>query len=663
MIYSENNKPLSSDRVGNKAFYLYRISSLCNVPKFITVGTETFAEILGLDENREIRDSITQIFLNKLGIVHKMKDVQDMIDRMYIPESFISELKKELTDNGVLPPYAVRSSSTMEDGSQKSGAGIYESYCDVTDDELISRIKDCWKSNYTVRSLCYENVTDDVEKRMAAMGVIVQHFVNNASIAGVFFSVDPVYPENGAVAEYVEGTAEELMAGSKLPTSVSLGFYREDINESQYNFKAGWMLELLRYGSRLAKEIGCNVDVEWVFADNHVSIIQCRPITAVSEQTGSEWMLPISKAATSPENERSGLADYVIHLQKKKIPFYTQCEANNVPVIGWFLVRYGVTTDIDSMVSKIVEACGKGFYAIMLNKIILDFQCDDEHLAEMFRDIQKLTGQDYLTISVKYIPHNEMSCISYYNSADQSVRIEAVPGTMKGIKSGYLKPTTFILDKDDRLISSTREHYSSYYDIDLITNQFIEPKVDMYIYEDIFKHIGTIADGTRKLHDSGIIGDIEWWVCDGKLYATDYSIEKRSEGADEAKDLRRISNGDIKGNIFMPGEEILAELEDLSYGCSISADEYDERVNELEIISRMFRTIDEYKQKFGRCVLVVPRPLLGLSPVVDRVDGVVFESASRLCHLSVIIREKKVPAIEVGEEFAKLKDGQYVEYH
>lgn len=662
MIYSENNKPLSGDSVGNKAFYLYRIAAICNVPKFITVGTDSFAEILSLSENREIKDSITQIFLNKLGIVHKMKDVQEMIGKMYIPGEFIENLKKELADNGVLPPYAVRSSSTMEDGNQKSGAGIYESYCDVTDDELLERIKDCWKSNFTVRSLCYENANDDVEKRIASMGVIVQHFVNNAGIAGVFFSVDPVYPENGAVAEYVEGTAEELMAGSRLPVTVQLGFFKEDIPEEQYKFEGAWMYELLRYGSGLAKEIGCNVDVEWVFADGHVSIIQCRPITAVSEVSDSKWLLPVSKAASVPENERSGLADYIVHLQKKKIPFYTQCEANDIPVIGWFFVRYGADSDIDGLADKIVGACGKGFYAIMLNKIILDFQCDDGHLAEMLKGILELTGQDCLTVSVKYIPHNEMSCISYYNSSDESVRIEAVPGTMKGIKSGYLKPTVFILDRDNNIVFSTREHYTSYYDIDLITNQFIEPKTDMYIYEDILKHVRMIADDTRKLHNSNIIGDIEWWVCDGKLYATDYSIEKRREGEDKPADLRRISSGDIRGNIFMPGADLLAELEDLSYGCSISADEYDERVNELEIISRMFKIIDAYKAKYGKCILAVPRPLLGLSPVLDRVDGVIFESASRLCHLSVIIREKKIPAIELGGEFAELEDGRFVEY-
>ncbi len=663
MIYSENRKPLSSDSVGNKAFYLYRIASICNVPKFVTIGTDSFLNLLSLQENHEIKDNITQIFLNKLGIVNKLKDIQEMIENLYIPEDFIAELKKELADNGVLPPYAVRSSSTMEDGNQKSGAGIYESYCDVTDDELIGRIKDCWKSGYTVRSLCYETGSDDVEARIASMGVIVQHFVNNAGIAGVFFSVDPVYPENGAVAEYVEGTAEELMAGSKIPTSVQLGFYKEGLADEQYCFKEAWMLELLRYGSSLVKDIGCNVDVEWVYADGHVSIIQCRPITAVNELPATEWLLPISKAATSPENERSGLADYVVHLQKKKIPFYTQCESNQIPVIGWFLVRYGVNSDIDKLVNEIVSACGTGYYAIMINKMILDFQGDSSKLGDMFREILSLTGQEYITISVKYIPHNEISCISYYNNADGSVRIEAVPGTMKGIKSGYLKPTTFILDKEDKVQSFTKEHYTSYFDIDLVTNEFIEPKADMYIYDDMVKHINAIADGTRKLHASGIVGDIEWWVCDGRLYATDYSIEKRNEKECEGSDLRRISSGDISGNIFIPGDDILAGLADLSYGCSISADQYDERVNELDIINRLFGIIDEYKQKYGKCILAVQRPLLGLSPILDRVDGVIFESASRLCHLSVIIREKKIPAIEVGEEFEKLRDGQYVEYH
>lgn len=662
MIYSAENKPTSGAQVGNKSFYLHEIASVCSVPSFITLGTDSFRELLELEQNRKLKDLITQVFLNKLGIVFKLNDIQQEIDEMYIPGTFVDTLKTALLQNGVMPPYAVRSSSTMEDGQKKSAAGIYESYCNVSDDMLLQRIKDCWKSNFTVRSLCYEEITDDIDKRISSMGVIIQHFVSNATLAGVYFSVDPVSPESGAVVEYVEGTAEELMSGMKTPVSVSLGFYKEGADRSFYRFDDEWMFELQNAGGRLARMFDCNVDVEWVFADDKIYIIQCRPITTLGEVSHNEWIVPVSKAASIPVEERGGLGDYVNHLKKKKIPFYCACEKCEIVPIGWYFLRYGVGSDINAITADIVHRCGNGFYAIMFNKMLLDFQCDDTGLADKLREILELSAQDYVTISIKYIPHNEMSCISYYNPADESVRIEAVPGIMKGIKSGYLKPTTFVLDEKDKVIFSCKEHYSSYYDIDLATDTFFEPQVDMYIYDEVAKYVETIADATRQLHKSGILGDIEWWVCDRRLFATDYSIEKRDENEKESTDIRRISSGDIVGNVFCPDAQILSELEYLSYGCSISADEYDERVNELEVINRMYRIIDEYKKNNQRCILAIPRPLLGLSPVLDKVDGVILESASRLCHLSVIIREKKIPAIEIGEEFAKLEDRQYVEY-
>lgn len=647
-------------QLGNKAYYLTKIADECSVPNFFTLETSTFKKLLDYSQNLELKELIIQAFLNKLGIISKLEEIRTGIDNMYIPKEFEEEVFEQLEINDIKEPFAVRSSSTAEDGNKNSGAGIYESYCDVTKEQLIQKIKECWKSNFSLRSLCYEEMDDDVEKKLQSMGVIIQHYLHNADFSGVMFTTNPISPETGAFLEFVRGTSENLMSGMAVSESQSLGFCNEGIGREQYKFKYPWMYDLLHIGSRLKSIIGCEADLEWVVIDNKVYIIQCRPVTTGIASKASEWIYPIAKVNEIPISEQGGLKEYLVRCKKKKAPFYAMCEKTSVKTIGWYILRYSKNSDIKKYADYIVEHCGKGHYAVMLNKVLTDFQCIDSKLEDLLKEIIEMTSMEYITVSVKYIPHNEMSCISYYDKNTGKYRVEAVPGIMKGVKSGYLVPTIFVLDENFTILDSKDVFYKTCYDIDMDTDTFIEPEINKSIYSEIEVHVNTIAKGTKELYEEGVKGAVEWWICDGKLFVTDYSMETQGEESkgECVEDYNVISTGEIKGNLLVLNGKYIEDLEYLSYGCSISVDHYDDRVHEIEAIKKIEALINErkLKNKNEKIILVVDKPYLGLSPILSMVNGVIFRNASRLCHLSVILREKKIPAIEYGDLFDQLKD-------
>lgn len=664
MIYTGKYDFEAPIKIGNKAHYLKRIEDICKVPAFITIGTAALGNLLELNENIKLKDQIVSILINKLGIIENLPKIQKGIRDMYIPADFKGELLEALKSNSIKEPYAVRSSSTLEDEMLSSGAGIYESYTDIRSDSLFDSIKECWASAFSIKSFCYEKANEDINGRISSMGVIIQEYIKDADFAGVLFSRDPINPSLGARLEYVRGNGERLMSGLVSGQEVNLGFYDENAPIENYHFQEDWILELLICSRRIKEILKCEVDVEWVVRDKHLYILQCRPVTVKEKVIESEWIYPIDRIDIIPKEELGALTPYATKLKKKKVPFYRACRRIKVPVPNWLFARYGQGSDLLKLQEAIVQG-DKGYYAIILNKNLQDIQCEEHRLAETMQHILGLTGLSHVTISVRYIPQNTISCISYYDPDKDLCHIECVPGVMKGIKSGYLQPTTYILDKDSKLLEYNDVFYTHYYDMDFATDTFFVQKCGMSIHNTMLGFIEDINKYTRQLYIENIIGAVEWWICQDKLYATDYSKEDKSKyniDTEADENISFISLGDLEGHVLVFKEEEMAKLEDISYGCSISVDRFNEQIYEFSYMQQLIQRIEAHKADYGSLILAVPIPLLGICPLLTYVDGIVFKNASKLCHLSIILREKGIPAVEVGDEFDTLKDGQRVSY-
>ncbi|MCP5054612.1 MAG: phosphoenolpyruvate synthase, partial [bacterium] len=114
---------------------------------------------------------------------------------------------------------AVRSSASAEDLENASFAGQHDTYLYVRgEDELIPRIRDCWKSLYSPRGVKYrERMGMNIPDEQLNMAVVVQAMVDPVA-AGIFFTSYTV--PGGTDAMVIEsnwGCGETVVSGLATP--------------------------------------------------------------------------------------------------------------------------------------------------------------------------------------------------------------------------------------------------------------------------------------------------------------------------------------------------------------------------------------------------------------------------------------------------------------
>ena len=201
---------------------------------------------------------------------------------------------------------AVRSSAVAEDSSKNSWAGQLESYLNVSREELLQRIRDCWDSIRSDRALSYasgQNLTEDE----LVVAVVVQKMVDSEA-AGVMFTINPVTKNSGELMiEASFGLGEYLVQGMITPDNlivdkenlrvknIDLGTqekmlkFLEGKNQEVFIPKKmgskqvltfGQIQELAKMGLQIEKYYGRPQDIEWALENGKLYILQSRPVTS-----------------------------------------------------------------------------------------------------------------------------------------------------------------------------------------------------------------------------------------------------------------------------------------------------------------------------------------------------------------------------------------------
>ncbi len=202
---------------------------------------------------------------------------------------------------------AVRSSAMDEDGSQHSFAGQFDTYLNVVSEaEVLQRLKECWASAFSERSLHYR-LSHSLPIHATGMAVVVQQMVP-AQCSGVLFTAHPsdatsdayfvsaIYGlGEGIVSGAVDADTLTLKASTGEVISSEVGAKAErfdarstsgyDVSEVSASERAALALngddlaKLHAAGSRIADLFGCPQDIEWAIADGELWILQSRPVT------------------------------------------------------------------------------------------------------------------------------------------------------------------------------------------------------------------------------------------------------------------------------------------------------------------------------------------------------------------------------------------------
>ena len=306
------------------------------VPPAFIVTTDAFHYFI---KESKLEDKIKSILKdidpnNIDGLDEKAKQIRDLMIAAEMPKKLRDEILEaydhfnidlnELRDSpGALailkssrgPVFvSVRSSATAEDLSDASFAGQQDSFINVKgNSELIEKIKECFASIFTARSIFYRKKKgfDD----FVGIAAIIQKMINSDK-SGVMFSKNPVNSNDNIVIEAVFGQGEGIVSGKIKPDQYVLNRNFEIISEkvsekdSAIVRTAGGqtktiklshdkansrvletyeLKQLAEYALKLEEHYdGKAQDIEFSIENDTIYILQTRPITTLGKRSSKQ---------------------------------------------------------------------------------------------------------------------------------------------------------------------------------------------------------------------------------------------------------------------------------------------------------------------------------------------------------------------------------------
>ena len=208
--------------------------------------------------------------------------------------------------------WAVRSSATNEDGAQASFAGVYRTRLGIPLEEMGLAVKDLWLSIWDERVLNY-HATSGLSGPPPAMAVVIQPLLE-ARAAGVAYSIHPLTGRTTQVViNAVAGLAAALVEGRVTPDQYVVELAensqpiriceRTVIGQTQALRMTGQglcevplpddavgratlsddqLFDLARAAKQIEKIFGHPVDLEWLYDDRGLWLLQARPISGLT---------------------------------------------------------------------------------------------------------------------------------------------------------------------------------------------------------------------------------------------------------------------------------------------------------------------------------------------------------------------------------------------
>ena len=189
------------------------------------------------------------------------------------------DLKFDLPSEGEL--FSVRSSANVEDGEFQSFAGQFDTFLNVSRDDVASKIKTIVDSLNSdgVKAYCEKSGTDISDIRM---NILVQDMIDS-DISGVLFTANPQGILNESVITVGRGLGEGIVS-SKVDTTS----YYYNLTDKICYFEGKEDLldqerieELIGISDKMKPLFGEYLDIEFAIEDGKVYILQVRPITTL----------------------------------------------------------------------------------------------------------------------------------------------------------------------------------------------------------------------------------------------------------------------------------------------------------------------------------------------------------------------------------------------
>ncbi len=316
------------ESVGNKNANLGEINSVLELltPDGFVITTRAFHEFLGESGiDKILKDIENDIRHGATSLETISKEVTDKILQSEVPTGVakeirraVTKLKSKLGEERIY--FAVRSSAIEED-TEHSFAGQYESFLNVPDEEVLDYYKKVIASTYSPTAWEYRQQKGFLEHEIS-MAVGCQLMVNPRS-SGVLYTMDPISPEKdlmvisatwGLGAPVVSGEASadryhvsrdapytvkhlNIVHKAKMLVAEEGGGTREvDVPEDRQHkpcLTSEDIERLAHVAMVLERYYKRPQDIEWAIGENHeLIILQTRPLKVQLPYMGEFCLLP-----------------------------------------------------------------------------------------------------------------------------------------------------------------------------------------------------------------------------------------------------------------------------------------------------------------------------------------------------------------------------------
>jgi rifampicin phosphotransferase len=318
---------------GGKAINLSRLMKAdFNVPDGFVISTEAYEKFVKTSNlEKIIKESLNNIDISSQKSLDEQSEI---IKNSFLDSKMPEDISGEITENfkKFSGNFAVRSSATAEDLPTMSFAGLQDTYLNITPDNVVETVKQCFASLWTSRATSYR-FENKIEQSAVAISVIIQKIIH-ADVSGVLFTINP---SNNCYDEIVInsnfGLGESVVAGSIVPDSITFDKHTKEIIEKKLGSKESIVIpkkdgdteeiesdktkdfsltetqikNLTEISVNIEKEYGMPMDIEWAVENDSIFILQARPITT--------WIPLPGEMLTKPGEPKLLYIDFMITRQ------------------------------------------------------------------------------------------------------------------------------------------------------------------------------------------------------------------------------------------------------------------------------------------------------------------------------------------------------------
>jgi rifampicin phosphotransferase len=508
--------------------------------------------------------------------------------------------------------YAVRSAGIYEDLSNRSYAGIYKSLLNVRGiSGLKNAVAEVWKSAYAYNAI-FEQLANDQLKDGHGLNVMIQKMVKG-SVFGVAFSRHPVTNNDVFVIEYVGDSCEGLVSGAADARRIEIR-RNGDAGGGEAPF-VPVVLSMLR---KVENKLGFDADTEWGWDDGKLWLLQARAMTGKSmgEETaacGPVWMTTDLYGDDKHQIGQMGdLPEFAAYFRKKRKRIFDFAKANGLGRGVALLVK------CNAQGLALPENRGRLLRCFKADKVILDFSENLRQIIisrdELISELERLSNASRRarTIVLREFISGEFGLISRTVSAtDRSVVCEYSKEGLLAVNRGTAR--TSVSDVEN-----------------LGAAMHLSPDV-----------VEQIKQATLNLQKAAGNIQIEWVIENNQAYPLDFSLVKGESSLADYTDTDIISHGYAVSDVFVMEEN--GFLTDASIAPATSLYDNPEAHELGDLFTDVLAHVEKTETK---PIIAVTKPYAALSAVLPHAAGFIFKNASMLCHLSIQLREKGVPAVQ-----------------